>query len=143
MAGRAKENILGGSLKYLFVYLKSVCLNDLNVVTLFIHLYIYIFIYIYIYPYLYIYISLYNPYTSSCLLVSMVGFNSIYSCATGGPPPIDHWSPVLLGSRLVLGHRWVLWSFELSGRVAWRSLDGAGKREREDLIWFESENQME
>ena len=59
MAGRAKENILGGSLKYLFVYLKSVCLNDLNVVTLFIHLYIYIFIYIYILIFIYIYIYIY------------------------------------------------------------------------------------
>ena len=32
MAGRAKENLPGGSLKYLFVYLKSVYLNVVAVV---------------------------------------------------------------------------------------------------------------
>ena len=32
MAGRAKENLSGGSLKYLFVYLKSVYLNVVTVV---------------------------------------------------------------------------------------------------------------
>ena len=34
MAGRAKENLPGGSLKYLFVYKKSVYLNVVTVVFL-------------------------------------------------------------------------------------------------------------
>ena len=40
MAGRAKENLPGGSLKYLFVYLN---VRILNVVTVYIYIYMILF----------------------------------------------------------------------------------------------------
>ena len=60
MAGRAKENPPGGSLKYLFVYLKEMYRN---VVTVYIYISFIYIIYIYrsilLYVYIYIYILFY------------------------------------------------------------------------------------
>ena len=52
MAGRAKENLPGGSLKYLFVYLE-ICIFKCSC-----RIYNYITHYIYVYAYVYVYVSL-------------------------------------------------------------------------------------
>ena len=50
MAGRAKENLPGGSLKYLFVYFKVRCSYRIwNIYYIYIIYIYYIYIYIYIY----------------------------------------------------------------------------------------------
>ena len=68
MAGRTKESLPGGSLKYLFVYFKSVYLN---VVTVYIYIYDYI-------PLIYIYMYIHYTYIDESQLphcdVTMAGF---------------------------------------------------------------------
>ena len=45
MAGQAKENLPGGSLKYLFVYLKVRIFKCSYRIYIYIHIYIYVYIY--------------------------------------------------------------------------------------------------
>ena len=60
MAGRAKGNLPGGSLKYLFVYLK-IRIFKCSYRTHNHHIYIYVIcIYIYIYMYVCMYVYIYN-----------------------------------------------------------------------------------
>ena len=59
MAGRAKENLPGGNLKYLFVYLKIRIFKCSYRIYIYIYIYTYIYIYIYIYIHIYIYIYIY------------------------------------------------------------------------------------
>ena len=56
MTGRAKENLPGGSLKYLFVYLKVRIFKCSYRISIYIYIYTYTYTYTYIYIYIYIYI---------------------------------------------------------------------------------------